>query len=277
MMDVRFATEPADPSRANEDYFGFTEDVFVLLDGAGTPAGSDSGCIHGVAWYARTLGKNIVDLAQPTRELTLKAALAEAISATAQAHKCSCDLSHPETPSATVLIVRLSEQDLEYLVLADSTLVIDTSSDLLVLTDRREADVGQTLRQAMDEVPTGSPAHDDAHRQYVEAMRQHRNTPDGFWVAGADPGAADEALTGTIPRHTIQAFALMSDGATRLVDRFGLDTWDGLMSALSTTEPDLCSHRFGKRRNPICMDGVGHVARHAMMPQWRSSPSNPVR
>jgi hypothetical protein len=83
-------------------------------------------------------------------------------------------------------------------------------------------------------------------------MRQHRNKIGGFWVASVDREASDEALTGTIPLHNVRAFALISDGATRLVDRFDLDSWDGLVSTLCDEGPEslLASVRIAETSDP---------------------------
>ena len=106
-----------------------------------------------------------------------------------------------------------------------------------MITDDREAQVGRKLRGEMDRTPVGSIEHIEAHKAYVEAMRAFRNQPGGFWVASANPGAADEALTGALPRHEVCGLALMSDGATRLVDRFGLLSWSELTKMLAAQGP----------------------------------------
>ena len=68
-------------------------------------------------------------------------------------------------------------------------------------------------------------------------MREHRNQRGGFWVASTDPRAADEALTGTVSIADLHAFALLSDGASRTVDRFHLTDWNGLMQTLADHGP----------------------------------------
>src|SRR5690606_26047233 len=108
--------------------------VIVVTDGAGTPAGSDSGCIHGVAWYSRNLGSPFLHRATVT-SATLAEALATSISEVADLHRDTCDLGHPGTPSATVTAVRLDNSQLEYLALADSPLVIRRHDGVRVITD----------------------------------------------------------------------------------------------------------------------------------------------
>jgi hypothetical protein len=49
-----------------------------------------------------------------------------------------------------------------------------------------------------------------------------RNTPGGFWVAAADPVVAEHALTGSSPLSSLESALLLSDGASRFADLFGL-------------------------------------------------------
>ncbi|MEY9969555.1 hypothetical protein ABIA33_007644 [Streptacidiphilus sp. MAP12-16] len=226
-MRIEIATEPARSGRPNEDFIAASPSAVVLLDGAGTPVGSDSGCTHGVPWYVARLGVHLLAQATNHSDQALTDCLSAAIAETAELHVDTCDLSHPGTPSATVIAARLTDSALEYLVLADSTLVIAPASGAapVAITDDREAAVGAALRGPMDAEASGTPEHTAALRAYVEAMRAHRNQRGGFWVAAADPRAAAEAITGSIPRADINGFALLSDGASRLVDRFQLADW----------------------------------------------------
>ncbi|WP_214411386.1 protein phosphatase 2C domain-containing protein [Sphaerisporangium fuscum] len=225
-MRVTFATEPASSTRPNEDFVAATADAVVLLDGAGTPAGSESGCSHGVAWYSRMLGSTL--LASMTQSADpLAETLAEGIKAVTSMHDFTCDLSHAGSPSATVVMLRHAGDVLEWLVLADSVLVLDVgdTAEPMVICDDREAQIGARYRARMDALPGGSPEHAQAHREYVEGLRHHRNRDGGFWVASVDPLAAEQALTGSVPADRVRAAALLSDGASRLFDRFHLATW----------------------------------------------------
>jgi hypothetical protein len=236
-MRIATATAPARTDRPNEDFVAASNNVVVLLDGAGNPPGADEGCRHGVAWFTRTLGTTLLNLAtdQPTEPLT--AALRVAISGLADLHRDTCDLYHPGSPSATVVVLRQLGDKLDYLVLADSVLVLETASTTRVITDDRESQVGRRFRAAMDALPTGSPDHTDELRRYVETMRGYRNQSGGFWVASSDPAAADEAITGTTTTADTHAALLLSDGASRLVDRFQLATWSQLVKLASSDGP----------------------------------------
>lgn len=233
-MRAVVVSEPG-TDRRNEDYAAVSASSAVLVDGA-SAFGSDSGCVHGVAWYARQLGATLLAALDYGERRPLRDCLAEAIMRVAGLHEHSCDLDHPGTPSATVLAVRLTGDELDYLVLSDSSLVLDDGgADPLVVTDNREALAGAHLRHLMDH-PGGTPELAAGARAYVEALAEYRNRPGGFWVASTDPDAAAEALSGSARLAGLRAVALLSDGATRLVDRFGLLDWSALCDLLATTD-----------------------------------------
>lgn len=236
-MRVTTATEPARPDRDNEDFVAASTNTVVLLDGVGTPVGSDAGCRHGVAWYSRHLGTSVLNLATDAPEIPLVDVLELGIEHVADLHRHSCDLSHPGSPSATVIIARQNAGDLDYLVLADSVLLLESGGQTRSICDDREAQVGQHHRAAMDALPSGSAEHVDAHRQYVETLRSYRNRPGGFWVASSDPHAARESIVGKEPLASLTAVLLLSDGASRLVDRFELATWSATVDLARTDGP----------------------------------------
>jgi hypothetical protein len=234
-MRVTIATSPAKPDQPNEDFAAACATGAVLLDGAGL-SGTASKCTHGVAWYARHLGGCL--LAGLPSGAPLRSVLADGIRETASLHSEVCELDDPGTPSSTVVIVRIASDRLEYLVLADSVLLVSTvDSPPVVLTDGRADEVGRAYRQAMDATANGTPEHDEALREYVQTSWAYRNRPGGFWVAAADPSAADEALTGEFPLREVNSVALLSDGASRLVDLFGLADRSQLSALLESSGP----------------------------------------
>ncbi|GAA4259878.1 hypothetical protein [Dactylosporangium darangshiense] len=227
-------TSETAPGHDNEDFAVVTANVAILLDGAGLSGVDDGGCIHGVAWYVRQLGAQLLIRLLDESEPDLPVVLADAIGSVADAHRGTCDLEHPGTPSSTVIIVHEAAGVLGYLVLADSVLIIDTGEEPIVISDTREAAVGRQYRAAMDALVGGTPEHNEARRSYVERLRQHRNQPDGFWVAASAPEAAQHGLTGRLPSSRLRSVLLLSDGASRLVDRFGLWSWGKLVEVATT-------------------------------------------
>ena len=228
-MRARLATQAARPDAANEDFAAVSPSAAVLLDGAGIPRGLESGCVHGVAWFARTLGTTLLAETADPAGRPLADCLARAIDRVRLLHEGACDLAHPGSPTATVVALRVLADQLEYLVLADSSLVLtSTSGTTEVVTDRRLDDVLQGTREAIDRIPLSDPGYPAAFSEHILAVRHLRNSPGGFWVASPDPAVAGHALTGTRPLACLRSALLLSDGASRPADLFGLASFADL-------------------------------------------------
>lgn len=196
-MRVELATEPGTPGWPNEDFAAAAPGAAVLLDGCTTtPRGASTGCVHGVAWYARALGGALLSLVSTDPVIPLAEALASAIEQVRASHAGSCDLANPRTPAATVLAARAAPDGIDVLALSDSVIVADYGKDRapLVITDRHRA-------------------------------------------ASTNPAAAGFAHTGTLPRDGLQAVALLSDGATRIAEEYGLLDWPELAGVLREDGP----------------------------------------
>ena len=84
-MLFRLATDPGTPGLAERGLRGAAAGAAVLLDGCTTvPRGADIGCRHGVAWYARTLGTDLLAAITAEPPVPLADALAAAIGAGAR-------------------------------------------------------------------------------------------------------------------------------------------------------------------------------------------------
>jgi hypothetical protein len=223
-MRVAMASVPASPGvAANEDFFAAGPATAVLLDGAGV-SGIESICRHGVAWYACRLGGELVGALAQDDGHDLPTVLGEAIERVANAHRDTCDLADPSSPAATVAILRLTGDRADYLVLGDSVLVLDRrDSGPSVVEDRREVTVGRRFRAAF-EAATGAD-RERARGEFIDVLRANRNQPGGFWVAKDDPRAADEAITGHCRIIDVTDAILLSNGASRIVDRFRAADW----------------------------------------------------
>lgn len=205
-------TDAAIPG-GNEDAAGVLGEVAVVLDGAGVPARYRAGCDHSVAWFSHTLASQLLERALD-RSVDLRAALAEAICDVRNLHEDDCDLD-AGGPSATVVAVRVGAEQLEYLVLCDSSL-------LLV---GRDGAVHRVSDTRIDEVVRA-----EVSSEAVEARRNH---PGGFWVARHEPEAADEAITGVVPLADLRDVHLVSDGVTRSIDLLAFHTPQGLAQDLA--------------------------------------------
>ena len=242
-MQVTLASRRSPDATSNEDFIAATPAVVVVVDGASVPPGLDTGCIHGTAWFARQLGTQLLIQLTTEPDHSPADSLAQAITNVAALHADTCDLSHPGSPSATVAVLREQPDAVACLVLGDTTILLEELAGIRVVTDDRLESVAAGQHRAMHEHATGSPDHDRSFAELVTEQRRHRNHPDGFWVASTDPAAAHHALTDTVARDGLRRAAVLSDGATRLVDRFGLLDWPSFMDILAEQGPDAIIQR----------------------------------
>jgi hypothetical protein len=148
--------------------------------------------------------------------LALDDVVAEAIRVACDAHGATCDLTNPDSPSSTVAVVREREGCLDYLTLADSPIILDTTDGIQPVIDDRTARLPSYTR---------------------EGIRSCRNEPGGFWVASTKPEAAYHAVRGSTALRHLQRVALLTDGAARYVERFNLGGWQQLAGVLEEHGP----------------------------------------
>lgn len=195
-----------------------------------------------MAWYSRTLAATFQrNLADPS--VTMRDALRSAIAGVVAEHEGTCDLA-AGSPSATVAAWRASGANLEYLVLCDSSLLLSfTDGRHVEVTDNRLSQAVEPrveaaiLRRSAGGLSISPHEIRAARREAAESLR---NTPEGFWCCHNDPGAADEALAGSIPLATLRGVVLATDGATRGIHLLGSHTLqDAIDAALSGTHAEL--------------------------------------
>ncbi|MGX6604850.1 hypothetical protein ACWKSP_22380 [Micromonosporaceae bacterium Da 78-11] len=233
-MRAAFATEAGNPDKLNEDWALVSPGLAVVLDGA--TARTETGCIHGVAWFAHQLGGAII-AAAALRATNLAGCLGTAIDRVASLHP-QCDLANPGTPSAAVGIVRIVGDNLQYLVLSDIFVCLAMQGgEQRIITDHRVSETAKAARATAAGLPIGSPEKTEALREMKRAELAARNKPGGYWVAANDPAAAEHAITGSVPLRDIEDVAVMTDGATRIVDPFGLMEWSGFLRLLREQGP----------------------------------------
>jgi hypothetical protein len=217
------ATEPA-PGSANEDLFRAGNGYALVLDGAGRYPGEQGGCMHPVTWVVSHLADHIGHELANSRSLV--EVVRRAIEATVADHGPQCDTDDPLSPGAAGALVRVRDGALEWLVVGDCAVVIEhhDGRHTVVIDDR------------VDNLPD-APVTDAAVRTYSpEYVRGVRNRPGGFWVLGAVPDAAGQALVGRVDLDAVARVLICSDGISRLTERYGA-TWDSVFGLLDAGGP----------------------------------------
>lgn len=237
---------PGFPGRPNEDFAAVTMcgdlGALVVLDGV---SGSGAGCRHGVPWFTARLGTTLLARAATRPDAALAECLADAIAGTADAHRETCDLSRVHTPQSTVVAARWHGESLEYLVLADSVLLLQEPDGEVTPVVHRQIEALapdvqvrlNALRAEIDAAPPGSRAHDAAVRAFRVANDALRNADGGFFTAAADPSVAARVITGGRRLATVRALAALTDGAGNWVEAFGFGSWADCLRMLEEKGP----------------------------------------
>ncbi|MCF2526618.1 protein phosphatase 2C domain-containing protein [Yinghuangia soli] len=212
-MQVTYTSVPT-PGGINDDFVIAGERFVVVLDGATQL--SESGCVHGVPWLVKHLGTQLATALVTEPDTSLTSTLAGAIERVCALHADTCDLSNSSSPSSTVALLRHQGDRVDYLVLCDSPLVIET-------TDGK-------VHAYSDDATKHLPGYTQ------DDLRKTRNQPGGFWVASTKPEAAEHAVIGSFPATDVRRAALMTDGMSRLVERYEW-SWSQLMDVAETEGP----------------------------------------
>lgn len=218
-MQISYTCQPSPDVQANEDFVLAAERFVIVLDGA-TASGLPSGCEHNVSWLASRLGGQLACVLIESPALPLTEVLRQGIVRTRELHS-QCDLTNPNSPSSTVAIVREHGGQLDCLTLADSPVIVETN-------DGR-------LNTVLDDRTAHLPAYDR------DSLSRLRNTDEGFWVASTKPEAADRAVTQSFAAADVRRFAMVTDGVSRLVERYGW-AWEQLLDTLDKQGPEQAVH-----------------------------------
>jgi hypothetical protein len=258
------ASAPAIGRTDNEDILGTFEDHTAwVIDGADDPLADKAKCPHDATWYVRTLHQAIAQTLSEDRPL-LPVLLQRAIQHVKDVHEGECTNPFHRKPSAAICIFRSGSEAIDYLVLGDASILLESSDGVVHVTDRRLHRIGQDVRYTiLDRLAQGygydDPLRTDLLRQLVNREQNARNTATGYSIAAFDPGSAFDAVAESLPfscsKPPIYRAALLSDGAERAMSTFGLcPNWPDFMKLVSTEGPVACINRI---REAEVLDNTG--------------------
>jgi hypothetical protein len=221
---------------SNQDQLVVVDGAAAVLDGATSWLRASDDPRDG-GWYARMLGTALT-ARLPGTGRSLAEILADAISEVRDCHS----LTPGDSPYSTASIVRWDEDEVDVLVLGDSPAVIQCASGAVdVLADERLAGTAPVERAAYRAHLAAGRGFDAAFGDLIaDVQRSERasfNREHGFWVAEADPAAAEHALTRSWPVGQVDAVALMSDGASAAISDYSVDDWPNVVANLTARGP----------------------------------------
>nr|CTQ99243.1 hypothetical protein [Kibdelosporangium sp. MJ126-NF4] len=208
------------PLGDSDDKIYTTANSVVMLDGASAflpvPVSPSE--------YAEALGGHLQGLLERSPAGDLRQTLAMAIHAVVD----DLDLRPGCSPSSTVTIVRWLEDFLDVLVLGDNLvatpgqIITDERIDQLDLAPRR------AYRQRLAEGHGFDATHHAILRTLQAQQAERRNREDGYWIAEAEPTAAEAAVVTRLPLSAAPWLVLATDGAYEPMRHLELDDWEHL-------------------------------------------------
>jgi len=214
--------------KLNEDSIGHRGNVFWVIDGATPLKLKGTFSENDAAWLANLVCKKLLsfDFSEATDLTSAMLSISNEIQQEANAINFNWRSRHNyELPSYAIAIIRITDYELEYLILGDCTLVFKNSDlKIKVLTDIRVKKISEKTLAAFK---LNKP--DVVDRQLKE-NRDLKNRENGYWIGDIYGIGFPKAVTGRIAVSAGAELLLFSDGFARIVDTYGYCGWDDLFS-----------------------------------------------
>lgn len=223
----------------NEDVVGHVSDAAWVIDGASGVGGALTGAPSDAAWFAQQASRELA-AALATQGGCSTGTILRHVMERCRAAFQGVALRSPEgaheLPSAAFAMVRLVEGRVEFTTLGDCR-IIHAGEDgrarvfgetALAAIEARTLDAARRILAAEPDI---SPAGlRDRLMPQLRVNRRLMNRPDGYWVLGLDPDAADHVDTASVPIGAGGRFGIASDGFLRLTEIFDIATPEDLLA-----------------------------------------------
>ncbi|WP_157172004.1 hypothetical protein [Nocardia higoensis] len=133
-----------------------------------------------------------------------RVAVGEAIHTTAEKLR----LQPGASPSSTIAVVHVGPDIVTALLLGDSSVIVGTKDgNVEVHSDDRLHALSASLSDRYRRRLAAGSGYDRTHHELLRDLQQHqrshRNRTGSYWIAEADPAAADHALEFAYPRDSV--------------------------------------------------------------------------
>lgn len=216
----------------NQDRYAYGDGWAFVLDGASSFTKTQPE--HDGGWYADHLKQALSAGLMDHSKRATPEIVEDAIRTVAETHGgdvASC-------PTSTIALARWNNETVEAYLLGDSTAALVSLRNEEVLSDARLAEIARPLREEYRSRLRKGQGFDEHHQGLLRQLQARqatvRNRPNGYWIAGAEPEAANNAITCIRRIPPVHTLVLASDGAASGI-RYGvLPTW----AAFASRDPD---------------------------------------
>ena len=217
---------------ANEDLIAWSGNLAWVIDGATSlSARQVTNRPSDAIWLVERLSQSITERSESAASLS--DILAESIDDVATAAGSEWSGTPEVPPSAAIGMVRLRERTVDFLVLADVSVITVTEAGAMEFCDDRVDRGNHVARSVMEEELSRSGDLQLARERVSPLLLDHRrnnmNVNGGYWVAALDPEAADHSLRGTM--ECCSEVLLATDGFVRALRPLNLyPNWESMLT-----------------------------------------------
>ena len=142
-----------------------------------------------------------------------------------------------ERPSASVAILRFCNDQIEYFLLGDCTLLYkDINDKVIKIKDDKLEKLDDLAISKMHNIRLKENLTFEEARKAINdtliANRLLKNREEGYWTLEFDCEAINHCLSGKISASNLKSITIMSDGYSAIFDKYGYCTEEELMNLL---------------------------------------------
>ena len=201
-------------NKYNEDYIGFGNNYAFILDGASGLVKNKITLDSDAKWYVNELGKILKN--ELKQNIDLKTILKNSIKKMSDELKKYDIQNYLELPSACIAIVREYDDNIEFLVMGDCSIIIKNNNSLELLTTNEIRKLDGEKIEKMKEIDLKNNISVKESLKYIiddlKAQRKLRNNINGYYVLDDKIEAIDYAMYKIINKKDVDKIVLMSDG-----------------------------------------------------------------
>lgn len=213
---VKYISAPG--GEINEDFISFGENFGLLLDGS---TGLRKGIIPGEKSDAKWFVENFKDII--IRDISKEEPLTDIVKSGISEMKSKfkalglADIDKVDKPSASMAIIRESDDMLEIFSLGDCIILIEkTDGEIIRIYDDSVSKLDNAVLEKMIKISNENHISVSSAKEYVSEElirnRYKKNTKDGYWILGFNEEAAENAYYKKWQIKEIKSICFFSDG-----------------------------------------------------------------
>lgn len=202
-------------AKFNEDRVGHYQNVAWVIDGA-TPLFSNHYISeeNDVVWMVKRINENLPQFI--SNELSLEDILAQTIQQVNDAalaiNPHLNEINNYELPTFTIAMVRFVHGKLEYFVLGDSGILIESNERPIYITDRCLDIFGNKIEEEINK--------SEMKVNKLQEIRKYLNKENGYWIGSLDGKGIPHGLTGELKVNKNTRVLCFTDGYSRLFELY---------------------------------------------------------